>query len=446
MSSNSCTYHCGSCPAQCSPVHVGIDCAAEWHARQFQPCQRCVAKQFVCCQCSAPPEHALASPKHALASPKDTACPQHPSDTAEQALSNVRGVYQHGSQVPHTARSAFAATVLVTMADRNAFRLLINLLCSLEGLKVKLAVATLDGSAAAWVGARSTQNVQQFNWPSHVSFYRLGCVKIGLVSYIFSLGHDLLMVDADTVWLADPLLSLSPLVLEQSASIIAQTGPTGGLTRRLGACGSVRMADAAWNVSTLDCACGAWRADPWQMMQFGPPQPASSFGFINSGFLWMRGSPVMRAFVDEASARTFIPGEQINGGGDDQQAYHATLCDVPMRGHKPNRTWEHLRQSLRLALVDTRLIANAPTTLGMGNEEFGHRVQHGEFDQRINFTRPRAAVLHATWNVQDSRPWVKEAFFRRAQAWCGPALGADPEAARIPAGLSRDFWKWWRQF
>ena len=145
----------------------------------------------------------------------------------------------------------------------------------------------------------------------------------------------------------------------------------------------------------------------------------------------------MRGFVDEASVRTFIPGEQINGGGDDQQAYHATLCDVGMRGHTPNRTWELLRQSLRLALVDTRLIANAPTTLAMGGAEFAQLVQRGTFDQGGNFTRPRAAVLHATWNVHEPRAWLKEAFFRRAQAWCAPTVGADPEAARVPAGMNR---------
>eukprot|EP00966_Prymnesium_polylepis_P182515 4228375-Prymnesium_polylepis.1 len=74
----------------------------------------------------------------------------------------------------------------------------------------------------------------------------------------------------------------------------------------------------------IRCACDAWYIDQWSMMRLGPPQPAQSFGFINSGFLWFRNDAVARGFVQEAVARSFVPGEQLGGGGDDQQAYHAT--------------------------------------------------------------------------------------------------------------------------
>ena len=136
---------------------------------------------------------------------------------------------------------------------------------------------------------------------------------------------------------------------------------------------------------------------------------------------------------------------QANAGHAEAGSGDATLCSVPMQGHTTNATWERLRhEQLRLALIDTHVVASAPTTLGMDGSQFARLLQRGAFDARVHFPH-HASVLHATWNREQPRSWLKEGYFKSVGAWCvargngtgGSGSRASSAFERWLAGLSR---------
>ena len=164
-------------------------------------------------------------------------CPVYSSDMAAAALQAARGVYAQAPRRPANKPMAWASTALVTMSDRNGLRMLENFLCSLARLQLKAAVATLDVDALAWMerrgGFTDESRFRALPWLGNMSgatargFLELDRIKWGLASFAFVFSLDILVVDADMVWQADPLPTMAPLVLARRVDAIVQTGPSG---------------------------------------------------------------------------------------------------------------------------------------------------------------------------------------------------------------------------
>jgi hypothetical protein len=343
-------------------------------------------------------------------------------NTAEQSLlpSRFVRVLKAAAGVRNGTSKGLQNTVIITVANFHNVKFVNNFHCSMQMLGYRYALLSLDQQMHSFAVANGFPSMFDMRFGAS-SYNKILAAKPLIALEAMKLGLDPLITDNDLVWTSNWIDQINQPLQSSKYDLLVSTGYS-ALVSLLSRCNGSFTCDTTADDRRSLCKAnslaepGLWKgqgvkpgssshqaqAQRAQRQYFHQlandtarlqlVQPATAYGFANTGLWWGRGSvPAVRILMRRWLQRI------ENSNQNDQVAFYLTMCEP---GAIANVRWSLLHPLL------------SPTASVLG------QAWPGEYclDLRRVFHMRNPAVIHAMPNQPSRSDW-KEAYLRRHRAW-----------------------------